>query len=114
MGASCMICFVSVMTLYLTFCSSANSFSSSSPNSISMMSTHHDEATPTNTGDDGSQRDEGAAAQGEQLLNSNGEDFSGGSVETRNMPFGFQGATAILPEVHTVTGKTTAHKRICS
>lgn len=74
------------------------------------MSTHNIDDAPTNTSEESSRRDEAQAevlpTQGEQLPNSNGEDFSGGGVDARNVPFGFHGATAIFPEVHMVTGKT--------
>lgn len=92
-----------MMILYLICSSSANSFSSvSSANSTSAMSTQNIEGIPTN--EESSRRGEEGRAEALQDP-PNEEEFSGGSIDTRNVPFGFHGDTAILPEVHTVTGE---------
>lgn len=68
------------------------------------MSTQNIEATPTGTNEESSRR--GEEGQANVLQDPpNAEEFSGGSIDSRNMPFSFHGATAILPEVHTVTGE---------
>ena len=73
------------------------------------MSTRSNEGTPTNAvaaeaNESSSQREEDqlepSPAQ-QAVLRTNGDDIAGGD----GVPFAFQGATAILPEVHPVTGK---------
>lgn len=104
------LCLVHIymMILYLMYSySSANSFSSiSSVNSTSAMSTHVED-TPTNTSEGNTGRGDEPQAEvlPTQLPSSNGEDFSGSSIDARNVPFGLHSATAIFPEVHMVTGK---------
>lgn len=79
------------------------------------MSTHAAEGTPTNAAsasEQGPQRQEEERPEGVSSsplgdLRANGEELSGGGAraEPGGLPFGFQGATAILPEIQTVTGE---------